>query len=143
MRLEPAGPASAYKTYGIRAPLSTHFRPASCEEVACPNYLNGWKVRTDTLNEQMIHTATHSGRKFQWLHVSEMENWLVFEAGQACFQAAAHRTRLERPELFVVRDGDRRGNPLGTQTRVHKNAADWTEDLHEHTDQINTALKEG
>ncbi|MHB9857611.1 hypothetical protein [Streptomyces sp. YIM S03343] len=142
-RVEPAMPAAAYKTYRIVAPVATHFRPASCVEVDCPNFLNGWKVRTDTLDAQMVHAATHAGRKFQWLHVSEMENWLVFEAGQPCFQASEHRTRLDRPELYVVQGGDHRGNPRGTQARRHVSADDWRDDFAEHQSKLSDEQKKG
>lgn len=143
MRLQPAGPASAYKTYSIKAPLSTHFRPATCEEVGCPNYLNGWRIRVEGLPAELLNTAKTSGRKYTVLSVAEGETWLVYEAGQPCFQAAAHKTRVERPELYIVRDGDWRGNPRGTDRRVHKNAEEWVEDLHEHTDRINKLIQEG
>ena len=134
---------SAYKTYSVRAPRSTHFRPASCAEVDCPHYLNGWRVRTDTLDEQMIHTATHSGRKFQRLRVSEYENWIVFEAGQSCFQASNHWTRIDKPELFIVRDGDWRGNPRGTDARKHANPADWLDDFATHQQKLADVQQQG
>lgn len=142
-RLKPQGPAQAYKTYSIKAPLSSHFRPATCAEVDCPNYRDGWKIRVEGLEPALLHTAKNSGRKYTVLNVAQNETWLVYEAGQPCFQEPAHRTRLERPELFLVRDGDHRGNPLGTSRRFHKNADEWAEDLHEHTDKILDALKEG
>ncbi len=142
-RIEPAGPASAYKTYSIKAPVSTHFRPATCEEVACPDFLYGWKIHFEGLPQELRDTALKSGRKYTIEHVSEGQTWLVFEPGQRCFHAVKHRTRVERPELFIVRDGDWRGNPRGTAPRAHKRAEDWAEDLHEHTDKINDALKEG
>lgn len=124
------------RAYTIKAPLSTHFRSATCAEVDCPNYRQGWKVRTDGLSQQMLHTAMNSGRKFSWLHVSEQENWLVFEAGQPCFESQRHRKRLEREELFVVRDG--RSTPVR-----HTRPELWMEDLHEHTDKLAEARKEG
>lgn len=141
-RIAPLMPAGAYKTFTVVAPLSTHFRPATCAEVECDKYLNGWRVRTDTLDEQMIHTATHAGRKFQWLHVSEMENWLVYEAGQACFQASTHRTRVDKPELFIVRDGDWRGNPRGTEPEKH-NADTWVDSFAHHQDKLSQAHQAG
>jgi hypothetical protein len=143
VRFTPAGPAHAYKTYSIKAPISTHFRPATCAEVGCPNYTDGWRIRVEGLTPDLIYTARNSGRKYTELEISEKEHWLVYEAGQPCFQVSQHRTRVERPELYVVRDGDHRGNPRGTARRVHANAEDWADDLHEHTDKILDALKEG
>jgi hypothetical protein len=135
-------PPSSYKTYQIAAPISTHWRPASCAEVECPNYLHGWKVRADVLDEKMIHTATHSGRKFVWQRLSELENWLVYEAGQPCFQAAVHRVRVDRPELYIVREGDRRGNPRSTGP-VQLSSVNWVDDFSEHQASIAGAVERG
>jgi hypothetical protein len=44
--------------------------------------------------------------------------------------------------MYLVRGGDLRGNPTGA-SRIHTRAEDWLEDLHEHTDKISDALKEG
>jgi hypothetical protein len=49
-----------------------------------------------------------------------------FEAHQRCFEE--HRTR---PEIYLVRDGDHRGNPTG-RTRQHTRPADWVEDMTEN-----------
>lgn len=142
-RVEPLMPAAAYKTFEIAAPASTHFRPATCAEVDCPHYLNGWRVRVEGLPPEMVHTAKTSGRRFRELRVAESETWLVFEAGQSCFQASQHRTRLDRPELFVVRDGDHRGNPRGTKARLHQRPEHWTEQFAEHQQGLADAHQKG
>lgn len=140
---EPRMGAEAYRTYSIHAPLSTHFRPAGCEEYGCPDYEKGWQVRVEGLDPALLHAARNSGRKHTELRVAEGETWLVFEAGQPCFQASQHRMRIDKPELFVVRDGDRRGNPRGTKARLHQRAADWQEDFAEHQQGLADAYKEG
>lgn len=142
-RPEPLMPAHAYKTYSIAAPASTHFRPATCAEVDCPHYLGGWRVRVEGLPPEMVHTAKTSGRRFLEQRVAEGETWLLFEAGQACFKASEHRTRIGKPELFLVRDGDHRGNPRGTKARLHQRPADWVEDFAEHQRAIADAHQEG
>lgn len=142
MNQPPIGPSAAYQTYSIKAPLSTHFRPATCEEVGCPDYQYGWKVHLEGVPENLRSTALNSGRKYTVEQEGPGLTWIVYEAGQKCFQHRKHRTRLERPELFLVRGGDVRGNPTGEQ-RIHKRAEDWIEDLHEHTDKILDARKEG
>jgi hypothetical protein len=48
-----------------------------------------------------------------------------------------------RPELFIVRGGDYRGNPLGTPTRVHARPEDWVEDFSTHTQAIADRLEKG
>jgi hypothetical protein len=142
-RLEPAMPPAAYKTYRIVAPPATHFRPASCAEVSCPDFLKGWQVRVEKLSAELLHAAKTSGRRYRELHVAEGENWLVFEAGQPCFQAGEHRTRLDRPELYVVQDGDHRGNPRRTEARRHANAADWVDDFAEHQSKLGDEQQKG
>jgi hypothetical protein len=142
-RLEPAMPAAAYKTYRIVAPAATHFRPASCAEVGCPDFLKGWQVRVQQLSPELLHAAKTSGRRYRELHVTEGETYLVFEAGQPCFQVGEHRTRLDRPELYVVQDGDHRGNPRRTEAKRHANAADWVDDFAEHQSKLSDEKQKG
>ena len=131
-RLAPQAGPEAYKTYAILAPTSTHFRPATCAEVDCPNYLRGWRVRVEGLPAELLHTAKTSGRRWREQRIAEGETWLLYEAGQPCFEAGTHRLRLDKPELFLVREGDFRGNPRGTKARMHQRPADWVDDFGEH-----------
>ena len=141
-RVEPQMPAAAYKTYTLAAPLATHWRKATCAEVGCPDYLNGWRVRVEGLDAQMLHDARRYGRNRE-LPVTEGETWLVYEAGQPCFRSAQHRTRIERPELYLVRDGDWRGNPRGTQARQHSRPEHWVEDFAEHQQGLADTAQKG
>jgi hypothetical protein len=142
-RPDPLMDAAAYKTYSVVSPLGTHFRPATCAEVDCPHYVNGWRVRVEALTPDLLHAARNSGRKYVEQSVAEGETWLVFEAGQDCFKAREHRTRLDRPPLYVVRDGDHRGNPRGTRARLHQNPGNWVEDFATHQQAIADELKKG
>jgi hypothetical protein len=130
-RIDPGLPVQAYKTFQIRAPRATHFRKATCAEVACPHYVEGWRTRVESLTPDLLHAAKNSGRKYTEQRIAEGETWLLFEPGQACFAASEHRVRLDKPELYVVRDGDWRGNPTGRQ-RQHSRPADWVDDFGEH-----------
>lgn len=141
-RIKPVGRVQDYKTYQIMSPLSTHWRPATCAEVDCPNYLKGWRLRVEGLPPEMLHTAKTSGRKFTELHVAEGENWLVFEAGQPCFRASEHRHILDKQELFIVRDGDFRGNPTGN-VRKHTRPEFWVEDMSENLDKVAQQFQQG
>jgi len=141
-RITPQAGPHAYKTYGIAAPLATHWRPATCEEVGCEQYRGGWQVRIEGLDPQDIHLATHSGRKWSRVQVAEGETYLVFEPGQPCFRSAAHRVRLDRQERFLVTGGDWRGNPR-QERREHASAANWQEDFAEHQDRIKTVIERG
>lgn len=142
-RIQPLMPAAAYKTYSVVAPLGSHFRPATCAEVNCLHYVNGWRVRIEALTPDLLHAARNSGRTYTEQQIAEGETYLVFPPGQPCFRARDHRTRIDRPELYVVRDGDHRGNPRGTKARLHQRAADWQEDFAEHQQKLADEIKKG
>jgi hypothetical protein len=151
-RIEPKMPASAYKTYSIAAPVSTHWRKATCKETDCPRYLNGWRVQVELLTPELLHTAKTvrhliNGRwvpyRYTELRVSESQTFLVFEAGQPCFQAAEHRIKIDRPELYIVRDGDHRGNPRRTEARRHTRPEHWVEDFATHQERLADTLRQG
>lgn len=141
-RITPQGQVQDYKTYQILSPTSTHWRAATCEEVDCPNYLKGWRLRIEGLPVDMLHAAKTSGRKFTELNVSENEHWLVFAAGQPCFRAQMHRALLDKQEIFIVRDGDYRGNPTGN-VRKHTRPEFWQEDFAEHQGKLAQRIQQG
>lgn len=144
MRLPAALPMGAYKTYQIVTPLHSHFRPATCAEVECEAHAHGWITRVDEATElgqrQAHYIRQQSGRAFREQREASGLTSFVFQAGQKCFQQ--HRVRLERPEIYVRRDGDWRGNPTGNVVR-HQRPADWQEDFAEHQDRIATELERG
>jgi len=141
-RVPPRMAPGAYRTFAFAAPLETHFRRATCAEVACPAYLHGWRLRVQGLEPADVHTAKNCGRKFVEQRVSPTETWLVFEAGQPCFQASRHRIRIQEvPELFVVRGGDWRAR-IGDPYR-HANADDWVDDFANHQDKIAREIEKG
>lgn len=151
-RIDPLMPAHAYKTYAIVSPISTHMRQATCAEVGCEHYLNGWQVRVENLTPDLLHTAktarvTVNGRQVPYRYreqrVAEGETWLVYDAGQPCFKASTHRAPLGKPPLYLVRDGDYRGNPRGTKARLHQRADNWVEDFAEHQQALADEIKKG
>lgn len=136
-RIDSQLPVGAMKTYSIVTPMSTHFRDGTCEEADCDGYKFGWLTVIDELTElgqgQAHYIRKESGRRF-----TETRNELgltvfTFEAGQKCFRE--HKVRIERPEIFRVRDGDYRGNPTG-QLRVHTRPDFWVEDFAEHQQRL-------
>lgn len=145
-RLEPQLPAGAMKTYQVIAPVETHYRRATCAEVECGHYINGWRTpideSTDLGKRQAYYLRNNSGR-----HFTEDRNLMpgltmfTFEAGQTCF--SAHQVRLDKPEVYLVKGGDWRGNPAGTKSKQHANAADWVEDFSKHQDALKTRLNQG
>lgn len=131
-RVQPLMGPAAYKTYEMSSPLSTHFRPATCAEANCQYYQGGFQVRVEGLGEQVLHAVQHSGRAYTVQQVAEGETYLVFAAGQPCLRQSMHRVRVDRPPLYIVRDGDWRGNPRGTKARLHQRPEDWVDDFATH-----------
>lgn len=132
--IDPLMPVMAYKSYVIRAPRSTHFRDATCEEVECKANLEGWWTRLDVSTvigqKQYNYIRLHAGRAYKQTAgfvTDYVELW--FPPGQKCF--AEHKVRLDREAFFIVRDGDRRGNPTGFK-RLHTRPIDWRDDFGEH-----------
>ena len=140
-RITPAMDAANYKTYQIAAPLSTHFRPASCVEVDCPDHLNGWRVRKALISEHAM--ADINTARYAFIEVDfDGEPFLVFEAGQPCFRASEHRVPLEREPLYLVRGGDFRGNPRGEQL-THTRPEDWVDDFANHQQSLADRMEQG
>ena len=138
-RIDPVGPVQAYKTYQVAAPLTTHWRPATCAEIECEHYEHGWAttVLPGSGDEALIRS---SGRHWQdevrggpWPDEQGFLTFL-FPPGQACFGAHRHRVPLGRDPFFVVRRNDWRGN-LGL-IRRHKRGADWVDDFATHQDKL-------
>ena len=140
MRLDPQMPPGAYQTFQVAAPLSTHWRPATCAEVDCPEYTHGWRLRVEALSEQDVHVATHCGRKYRKVAVTAGETWLIFEAGQPCFRATQHRLPRDASERFFERGGDWRGQ---TSPLINHSAAGWVDSFGEHQDRLKEAQERG
>lgn len=144
-RITPRLDAGHMQTYQILAPLETHWRPATCEEVACPQAERGWKMRIDLstgLGQRQAHYIKHlSGRKYTSEKVGDQLFELTFSSGQPCFQQ--HKARLDREERYIVRGGDHRGNPSGRPTRTHSRPEHWVEDMQENSDRINRINQRG
>jgi hypothetical protein len=141
--LDPLLPASAKKTYSIKAPQATHWRKASCAEVECQGQEHGWVSLIDETTElgqrQAQYIRTLSGRQFKEERSEQGLTAFTFEPGQTCF--TEHEVPLGKPELYIVRDGDL-SRSLGN-LRVHTRAQDWAEDFATHQQTIADAIKEG
>lgn len=139
MRIAPRGRPSGWQTFSVHRPLATHWRPATCAEVRCPQYLNGWRVRVELLTPKGLHNATHCGRKYVRVEAAPGETWLVYEAGQQCFQTLHHQKPLERPELYVLRGGDWRqpGDP------VELSPTSWLDSFGENQEKLRDAKERG
>ncbi|MGW3025870.1 hypothetical protein [Streptomyces sp. NPDC001221] len=139
-RIEPNMPTGAYQTYSITAPPDTAHRSA-CERANCQAWRYGWESAIDESTElgqrQAAYIRQQSGRTFREMKTDAGLTVFRFEPHQRCF--AEHGTR---PEIYLVRDGDWRGNPTGRQ-RQHTRAQDWVEDFGEHQQRIADQQQKG
>ena len=152
-RIPPELPPSAFRTYLIAAPLSTHWRgPVPCSEYECDAYLKGWDSlideSTDLGRRQALYIRRESGRRFTEERQPDGLTRFSFEAGQEGFASrvasqdhSRHMVRLEREEAYVERGGDWRG-AVG-QRRVHKRPADWVDSFATNQDNLATIAKRG
>lgn len=125
----PEVPVSAYQTFTLAQPVDTHTRAATCAEVDCAHYRNGWESRidetTDLGREQAQYIRAASGRRFVELKRDDGLTTFVFGAEQPCFRQ--HRRSLEREPFYLVRGGDHRAD-LGL-IREHVNGEDFVDDM--------------
>jgi hypothetical protein len=143
-RIGPALPPEHMTTYALKAPLATHFRPATCAQVDCSNWRHGWRTLIDELTElgqrQAHYIRKQAGRAFTEYPDGGITVF-EFEPGQECF--AQHQRPLEREPLYLVRGGDWRGDPRGTGARVHASGEDWVEDMQTSLDKTRTRAERG
>lgn len=137
-RIQPTAPVEQMRTHAIYAPLDTHWRRATCEEFGCLAFQHGWSLDTAGLTESQVETAKKSGRTYTTVPGENGADVLVFGPGQPCFRASEHRIRIDRPELFIARNGDWRGNPdpPGTKPTVFSSADSWRDSLGTTLDRI-------
>lgn len=134
------------QSYVINAPLSTHWRKATCAEANCTYYLNGWISGIDetAFPAQAYYIRHQSGRKFTESKSDDGQiTYFRFEAGQNCFNSDSHKIRIPREELFILRGGDRRGNPRGTEAKQFQRPEDFVDHFANHQDQLKTILDRG
>lgn len=97
--------------WSIVSPLSTHWRAATCEEIACPQYVLGWKTVLPVGDQGNISFIKTLGLRYKEERNDPLLVTFIFEPGQECFKGrlGQHRKLLERPPLFTVsRRGDQK-----------------------------------
>lgn len=144
-RITPNLDASAYQTFQVSAPRATHWRKASCEEYGCLAGEHGWSSTIDESTglgqKQANYIRRNSGRKFTETHNELGLTVFQFASGQDCF--ADHKVRIDKPELYIVKGGDFRGNPLGIKPRQHTKAEHWVEEFGENQQRIQDVREKG
>lgn len=143
-RPEPALRPEQMKTYAIIRQDGVHMRPATCAEIECPQWVNGWitRVPRGTDLEAYIVSGAHGRRCYEVTPIESAERQFMFAIGQSCFRESTHRVPIEREPFFVVRDGDWRGNPRGTAA-INRRPDDWVDDFANHQQRIADARDRG
>jgi len=141
-RRAPVGDVQQYQTYGAARPLTTHWVPATCEDVDCEPFLRGWSINVTPLSEQDLATIKQHGYRYTVLSVSAEETLWIFDAGQPCFRASTHRREVGRPAVFYKRPGDWRGDPTGGRPNVLR-PEDWVDDMATQLDRLRTEIEKG
>lgn len=145
-RATPQLPPGAMQTFEVDAPLETHWRRATCEEVECAAYTQGWssdvppdsdgEIRIKQIYDNEIRrgkvTTTKTPEGFIRYH---------FPAGTECFRRIWHRLPLEREATFTLRSGDYRGTD--GIIRTFKDGPEWVDAFATHQDNIAQLVDRG
>lgn len=147
-RIMPKGPAHLYRTYSVEAP-PWHWKPAGCAEADCANRRHGWRIHVQTVaglanGDLLLRDIKASGKRYRVVDEGPGKTYWEFEAGQTCFDGdlMRHKIRIGRPELFLVKGGDWRGNPRGEQTQI-LTPENWVDSIQNLRDKLMTRHARG
>jgi len=89
--------------FSLKRPIATHWRPASCDEVRCPQHLNGWRTDIDEASslgqKQAYYIRAQSGRRFREAKAESGLTEFYFEPGQRCFRE--HKVPTGQDPLLI------------------------------------------
>ena len=95
--------------YSIKAPISSHWRQAGCEEVDCRQYEYGWETHcatgTDLGKKQIAYLRSgDSGRRFT--ERMDVDGILIFKfpPGEQCFRD--HIKKMEEKGHLLLRESN-------------------------------------
>lgn len=97
--------------YGAASPPATHRRKATCEEVRCEAFLDGFymELDPDTFGNQVLYLRSKQhGRRFTEERLEDGRIRFNFPAGQECFESTAGRHTVPNERA-----------PFYTQARSH------------------------
>lgn len=121
------------QSYRVAMPIATHWEQASCEDVDCPAFRNGW-VTILPVGDPLIATLRASGRSYREEAGDAGLLRFVFAAGQPCFRASTHRQQTDRPAIFI------HGNRETAESRVVQ-PNEWQERFAETLDGLSDERK--
>jgi len=91
-------PRNQQQHFQASMPAATHRMGATCAEVDCPHYLEGWQTIVPIGSPQEQYLDHNSGRKYAKRLDGESAVF-VFYPGQKCFRQ--HTKSLDRPPVLV------------------------------------------
>lgn len=98
-RVTPRLPPQSVKTYQVTAPVSTHWRPATCAEVDCAAWRHGWRTVVDERTDLGERQAAY------------IRSTCVPDALAASPAGRGRRRYVEHRDAHQVQDGT--GPPAG------------------------------
>lgn len=139
--MRPELPASAFQTFTIKRPRTPDFwRTATCDEIECEAWRDGWETRIDLSTElgqrQAAYIVKRSGRSFSQEREGDMIIF-VFTPGQRCFRE--HKVAIERDPIWIARPDNARPDRI----RKHTRGADWVENMQEEFGKVAEDRKRG
>ena len=117
------------KIFQATWPKASHWRQATCEEVACPHYLLGWVTKVVIGSDNDLYIRADRKRRYKLEKEGGLHSY-IFEAGQQCFrsEAGAHYKRLERGPWLTVNALDRQPARL---ERYAMESERWKDEFNE------------
>lgn len=143
-RITPKLSPHLFKTYRTSSPLTSHYRKATCQEIDCRFYREGWTFRVQDMTAQDLYMVKQLGKRYTEQHIEEGVDYLVFEPGQTCFAESQHFIPLDRPAFFFRGHGDFRligthGSPDSARwerSAKEMTAEDWVDSFQNDVDKL-------
>lgn len=144
-RIPPKMGTRAYMTFASRSPLATHSRKATCAEVGCRHYQEGWTIPLKGIDPQLEYVARHAGRQFREVDGVDFGigegRYLVFPPGQPCFRSESHRVSLERAAFYFVGRGDHRSFDI--RQAAQRSEENWIDQFANHQAKLREVQERG
>lgn len=121
----------AAQRFEVSAPLQTHWERATCEDIDCAEYLNGW-ITVLPVGDPLILTLRASGRRFTEDQTADGLMRFTFPAGQECFRSSLHRAGIGRDPIYRWANREMRMQPRSiTGTEWQERFEETLYGLHE------------
>ena len=114
--------------YSASWPLQTHWMAASCKEVDCPHFIEGWKTVVPDDSPQAAYIRHDKTRHHQEYRVDDGDIAFVFPSGQRCYNSPNHRRKLERGPWLTINSPSY--NPFALE-RYAVDSIEWMEKFNQ------------